>query len=77
MNHANKRVVLTGAEMAEIGISIARVKNSAKHLKFVVAERLEQTAKELKDLADSKIENVDGIQRDIGTISKDDSERGE
>ena len=77
VNHANKRVVLTGAEMAEIGISIAQVKNSAKHLKFVVAERLEQTAKELKELADSEIQNIEGIQRDIGTVLKDASERGE
>ena len=56
-------VTLTGAEIAEIAMSQIRVKNAAKHLKFTVAERLEKTAHELKQLADSEIENIESIQQ--------------
>ena len=35
-------VTLTGAEIAEVAMSVCRVKNAAKHLKSNVAERLEQ-----------------------------------
>ncbi len=55
-------VTLTGAEIAEVAMSVCRVKNAAKHLKSNVAERLEKIAKELKDLADAEISNITGIQ---------------
>ncbi len=62
-------VALSGAEIAEVAMSVCRVKDAAKHLKSNVAERLEtKTAKELKDLADAEISNITGIQETIQEI---------
>ena len=41
-------VTLTGAEIAEVAMSVCRVKNAAKHLKSNVAERLEKNCQGVK-----------------------------